>query len=122
MTWGVVLLAVSYVCNVIFLSVLGGQTVGFLQGLVMTLSNSYGIASTMVWCGVPLYCVGRLLEAGPITLVGFEKIAPSQLLVKGPDEAHTVWVGRTYPSSRDAEVAAHGLRMRIEPAGRANDH
>jgi len=110
---GAALLFLSYFCNVLFSTYWNRQASGAVEVTVMFIGFAYNIATTMMWCGVPLYCLGRLLNAGPITLVGFERVRPSELMVKGPDENHTVWIGRSYKDAFDAEVAAKAISHRL---------
>jgi len=117
---GAVLLALGII-NVAIETVAGidlsNQTsLGWLQRLLLVGRLYYGLGSTLSWIGALFYCLGRLLESGFVTIIGFERTPPSKLLVKGPDENHVVWIGNPYDSALDAELAAQALAKRLGTA------
>lgn len=72
-----------------------------------------GLAHPLIYNGVVLYLVGRLMGAWTISVVGFDHSDGDTLRLKGPDERNTVWIGRRYEAVLDAEAAAHALQRRF---------
>jgi hypothetical protein len=90
---------------------------GFFKGIVWVSSLHYGLGSALAWIGAVFYCLGRFLELSHVTIVGFGQADPSELIVKGPDKDHVVWIGKPYKNEIDAEAAANAFSARI---GRAD--
>lgn len=67
----------------------------------------------LIYNGVVLYLVGRLIGSWKVAIVGFEHSERDNLRVKGPDEKHTVWIGRKYDSNFDADAAFQALQRRF---------
>jgi hypothetical protein len=80
-------------------------------------SSLRSVAHPLVYNGVVLYVFGRIVGAWTVSIVGFEHSETSSLRLKGPDEKHTVWIGRKYGSQFEAESAANALRERFDPPG-----
>jgi len=66
----------------------------------------------LMYNGIVLYLLGRLLGAWSVSLIGFEHTKDDELWVRGPDGTQTVWIGRKYDSALKAEAAAAALRAR----------
>lgn len=83
-------------------------------------SGFRNLGHPLLYNGVVLYVVGRIVGAWTVSIVGFEHSETSSLRLKGPDEKHTVWVGRKYNSLFEAEAAAGALSRRFEqPVGQS---
>jgi hypothetical protein len=61
-----------------------------------------------------LIAVGLLLRNWRVAIVGFEGTPSNDLVVTGPDDDKTVWVGKRYQSKFDAELAADALSKRLK--------
>ena len=97
----------------LFRQELGG---GGLPSIAYSVSLGIQAATPFVFvAGVLLYCFGRFLATGSITLVGFEGASPQDIAVVGPDEQNVVWIGRKFPARIDAEAAAEALKQRFRP-------
>ncbi len=97
----------------LFRQELGG---GGLPSITYSVSLGIQAATPFVFvAGVLLYCFGRFLATGSITLVGFEGTSPQDIAVVGPDEQNVVWIGRKFPARIDAEAAAEALKQRFRP-------
>lgn len=55
----------------------------------------------------------KFLKSRTVFSVGFDKIDSNKILLKGPDEENTVWIGRRYNNSLEAECVAAALTDRI---------
>lgn len=66
----------------------------------------------LIYSGVALYLFGRIAGNWVVAIVGFEHQPTATLLVKGPDLAHTVWLGRCYATKAEAEAAAIAIAGR----------
>ena len=84
-----------------------------ITGLVTFMSSQFSTGLHLLWVGAVLYALGRLLERGFITIIGFEHTPPSQLIVKGPDEKNVVWIGKPYSNPVEAEMAAKSFSQRL---------
>jgi hypothetical protein len=76
-----------------------------------------GLANPLIYNGVVLYLIGRLIGAWSISIVGFEYSDGDALRVKGPDHQHMVWIGRKYDAVLDAEAATRALQRRFRKSG-----
>jgi hypothetical protein len=85
----------------------------FLRYVFSIARTLYSVGSTFSWIGALFFCLGRFLEVGLVTIVGFERTPPSELIVKGPDENNVVWIGKPYSNSFDAELAAKAFGERL---------
>lgn len=90
---------------------------GFLKGILYVARLNYGLGTLLAPIGAVFYCLGRFLEVGLVTIVGFERTPPSELIVRGPDDQHIVWIGKPYKNAVDAELAKQAFSQRI---GRAS--
>jgi hypothetical protein len=86
---------------------------GFLKEVLYVARFEYGLGALLAPIGAAFYCLGRFLEVGLVTIVGFEKTPPSELIVKGPDDQNIVWIGKPYKNAVDAELAARAFSQRI---------
>lgn len=122
---------VIFVVGLLFL-VLGvvGLLGDVVSGPIMSVTNTTGFATRLLFAatrmdfslglllapvGAALYCLGRFLEVAFVTIVGFERTPPSELLVKGPDQNNVVWIGKPYPNLVEAELAQHAFAQRLGP-------
>jgi hypothetical protein len=48
-----------------------------------------------------------------VTLVGFENATSTEIIVDGPDADKIVWIGRTFRSALDAQLAVDALSKRL---------
>ena len=71
------------------------------------------LANPLMYNGVILYLLGRLMRSWSVSLVGFEHSTGDELTVRGPSDGRTVWIGRKYASILEAEAAAAALRQRF---------
>lgn len=84
--------------------------------MIYTMSLGVQAAAPFVFVGgVLLYCFGRFLASGSITLIGFEGASPQDIAVVGPDEQNVVWIGRRFNARIDAEAAREALARRFRP-------
>jgi hypothetical protein len=71
----------------------------------------------LIYNGVVLYLIGRVIGSWKVAIIGFEHSERDNLRVKGPDANHTVWIGRRYDSSFDADAAFLSLQRRFSKRG-----
>lgn len=71
------------------------------------------LCNPLIYNGVVLYLVGRVIGSWNVAIIGFEHSKREGLLVKGPDAGHIVWIGRRYASGFDAEAAFQALQRRF---------
>ena len=83
-----------------------------LAGLAINLMSE--LSGPLVFNSVSFIAIGVLLRSWRVTLVGFESTPSEQLVISGPDDDNTVWLGKQYASALDAELAANALAHRLE--------
>lgn len=89
---------------------------GGIASILYSVSLGFQAAAPFVFvAGVLLYCFGRFLAAGSITLVGFEGASSQDIAVVGPDDQNVVWIGRKFAARIDADAAAEALKQRFRP-------
>jgi hypothetical protein len=71
-----------------------------------------GLDEPLIFNGVVLYLLGRIAGTWTVSIVGFEQGEQDGLRFRGPDNNHTVWVGRTYRSKPEAAAAADAIVRR----------
>lgn len=89
----------------------GGRTVTTWTEIMRA---AVSLGDPLMFNGVVLYVTGRLMSTWKVSIVGLVKDGGAQLLVKGPDASNTVWIGKKYGSAGAADIAASGLRERLE--------
>jgi len=89
---------------------------GYLKSVLYVARFDYGLGTILTPIGAAFYCLGRFLEVGIVTIVGFERTPPSELIVKGPDDQNIVWIGKPYKNAVDAELARQAFSQRIGKA------
>jgi hypothetical protein len=94
---------------------------GELSMIGLFLTVLAALAGPLTYNSVLLIVTGLLLKRGEQTLVGFEHTAAADLRVEGPDANGTVWLGRQFHTSFDAEVAASALAARFKAQERQKD-
>ena len=62
--------------------------------------------------GLVLYLFGLVASRWKVAIVGFEYKRDSDLRLKGPDDTHTIWLGRAYTNSLEAAAAADAIHRR----------
>jgi hypothetical protein len=70
------------------------------------------LAEPLMFNGVVLYLFGLVASRWKVAIVGFEYKRNSDLRLRGPDDTHTVWLGRGYASSLEAAAAADAIHSR----------
>src|ERR1700722_13890 len=51
---------------------------GYLKGILYVARFNYGLGTLLAPIGAAFYCLGRFLEVGLVTIVGFERTPPSE--------------------------------------------
>jgi hypothetical protein len=89
------------------------SSLGLPMRILYVASMHYVLGALLVGLGVALYCVSKFLDMSIITIVGFERTPPSELIVRGPDEHNVIWIGKAYKNAVDAELAKQAFSQRI---------
>lgn len=70
------------------------------------------LTEPLMFNGVVLYLFGHVASRWKVAIVGFEYKRNDELRVRGPDETHTIWLGRVYANSLEASAAADAIHRR----------
>lgn len=81
-----------------------------LWGIVRAVAGA--LAEPLMFNGVVLYSFGLLASRWKIAIVGFEYKRNSDLRLRGPDDTHTIWLGRAYASALEASAAVEAIHGR----------
>ena len=71
------------------------------------------LGEPLMFNGVVLYIAGRMMQAWKVSIIGLERGPIANLVSKGPDVSNTVWIGRRYDATEQAEHGAQLLRDRV---------
>jgi hypothetical protein len=108
----------TFVCGIICFALAAFVELAALSNGVVTASVTLwtivryvtsALAEPLMFNGVVLYVLGHLASSWTVAIVGFEYRGERDLRVRGPDDAHTVWVGRAYRNQIEATAAADAI-------------
>ncbi len=112
---GIVMLSAGLGFNVLtsVYNAIGPDPDGPSWAIAMMLIFAAPLVRTFVYLGSFLVGAGVLLRNWRVILVGFENTPVGDLVVDGPDDSHTVWIGKRYSNAFDAEASSGALAKRL---------
>ncbi len=71
------------------------------------------VAEQGIFSAILLFVGAKFFETRNVITIAFDRLNASTMSLKGPDETHTVWIGRRYATRMEAEAVMSALEYRL---------